>query len=132
MEQNNIEAEIFGLAVTTSNAWGWKTRLAGYIGTNLGHLDADCGIVATCEEEYVTAITQYAELLENAVREALDMEELSESDRDGLVSFAARLDGGYDPDALASVAREDWGRILASVMDGQPETAPAPRRSRKP
>ncbi|MBR9973787.1 hypothetical protein [Magnetospirillum sulfuroxidans] len=131
MEQN-IEAEIFGLAVTTSNALGWRTRLAGYIGTNLGHLDADCGIVATCEQEYVTAITQFAELLPNALREALDMEELSEADRDGLASFAARLDGGYDPDALASAAREDWGRILASAMDGLPETAQTPRRSRKP
>lgn len=130
--KQNIGAEILGLAVTTSNALGWKTRLAGHIGTNLVHLDADCGIVATCEREYVTAITHFAELLPNSVREALDLEELSEVDRDGLASFEARLGRGYDPDALATAAREDWGRILASVIDELPETAQTPRRSRKP
>ena len=113
----SIEAEILGLAVMSSNAFGWKTRLAGYIGTNLGHSDAECGIVATCERDYVTAVTDYAELLLDAAGEALDGEDLCGDEREELENFAARLSGGYDPDALATAAREDWGRILASVTE---------------
>lgn len=113
----SIEAEILGLAVMSSNAFGWKSRLAGYIGTNLGHLDTDCGIVATCEQEYVTAILQYGELLPDAVAEALDEEGLSPVEREGLASLSARLGDGYAPDALASAARKDWERILASEME---------------
>lgn len=106
----HIEQEIFDLATMTSNAFGWQSEIAGHIGTAMT-ADESAAIIAESEDEYVTEVEGFAEMLPVYIRN--EMECVVADAVADLQEFLGRIEAGYDAGKLEALTRADWQALAA-------------------
>ena len=98
------ESQLFDLATTTSNAFGVRSKLAGYEGTKFAPNDLDAHINETAED-YVNSIVNFADAL---VEDDVDLANRLEGDElEEAQALVQRLKG-YDEEELKRIALADW------------------------